>query len=346
MKLLKIAIFYIIIVGSIVSCSSTPKSTTVSESASEIREMDKHGFHKPIPKAEPLLENEEIKRSIQDEINFSDEDDDKTFSYMIDESVKERSRGVLKKRLQTEKKKYSKRKPSAKSGLTFKNGFSDLDMPSGQVAPSAPIASFDEPLSLSESPPEAAHETATTPKDKFDTYKVILGVDGDMTFPGNKGILNVWIGDPQYEPQYSVGSITDSLSIAAVGIAAKIKAQAPDFIVEALDKDCIEIHPTGSDATFYLTPTKTGTFSIAAKVYLYSTKDCSGSYIPKSAKTLEVIVAVGHKEILHSGFVEILKVTWDKFLEFWGVFIGILFGYILYRVRKYFKDKQGYDNES
>jgi hypothetical protein len=119
-----------------------------------------------------------------------------------------------------------------------------------------------------------------------------------------------------------------------VGEAAKVEPVAPDFHIDHKE-ECMEIHPSGSEVQFILTPKekKSGQFDISANVRLYHSLDCSGTPIPKIAETLSVSVEVNYKEIFIEKLMELGSVTWDKFLEFWGALVALVFALILYLIR-------------
>jgi|GEM_PF-1962519 len=176
----------------------------------------------------------------------------------------------------------------------------------------------------------------------IDEYNVVLGVDETIKIPGIPGELRVWIGSPDYRPDFPERMAQDETSVPAVGESATVQPFAPAFKIEPAETQCIRIHPSGSEVRFKLIPEKQGSFEVGANVYLFDSLDCSGSPIPKTAATLKVLVEVDRKEAFLEKVRELWDVLWEKFVEFWAALLAILFGLILFLIRGRLKRWFGY----
>jgi len=178
----------------------------------------------------------------------------------------------------------------------------------------------------------------------IDEYNVVLGVDETIKIPGIPGELRVWIGSSDYRPDFPERMAQDETSIPAVGESATVQPFAPAFKIEPAETQCIRIHPSGSEVRFKLIPEKQGSFEVGANVYLFDSIDCSGSPIPKTAATLQVLVEVDSKEAFLEKVHELWDVLWEKFVEFWAALLVILFGLVLFLIRGKLKRWFGYDD--
>ena len=179
-------------------------------------------------------------------------------------------------------------------------------------------------------PPPAP--SGSTQPGALDEYKIILAVDKELEIPGRPGLLKVWIGSPDYQATFPSTMTQDKTTVPAVGETAEVEPVAPDFDINPEETQCIEIHPSGSEVQFVLTPKKekSGKFDVSANVRLYHSLDCSGSPIPKTSARLTVSIKVNYKELFIEKLMELGSVTWDKFLEFWGALVALVFALILY----------------
>jgi len=183
-------------------------------------------------------------------------------------------------------------------------------------------------------PPEE-HELA-------DLYKVELGADELIRMPGLPGELRVWIGRPDYDPDFPGSMVTAKGTLPAVGVTARITPFAPTFEVEPKESICMKIHPTGSEVRFKLKPTQKGIFNVGADVYLYESDDCSGPAIPKATTALRVEVKVDHVSVIVLHIKKLWEVFWEKLLEFWTAVIALFFALLLFLIRGRLKKWFGY----
>jgi len=185
--------------------------------------------------------------------------------------------------------------------------------------------------------------TAAGPTSSLEYYHVVVSGSKHLLLPGNKGLLNVWIGDEEFQPAPDETMNRAETNIVAAGAYALVEADAPDFEVTPATSKCLSLHPSGVDVKFYLSAKSVGDFIVSATVNLYKTQDCSGPAIPKTADTLSVNVVVNeafNNAQLWQSFVDIF---WVKATEFWAVLLAVLFGLILFLVRKQLKKLFGYD---
>ena len=144
-------------------------------------------------------------------------------------------------------------------------------------------------------PPAAAG--MPPPEQDLEQYRVVVSGTQELLLPGNKGLLNVWIGDEQFQPAPVANMSSAETDIKAVGTSAIIIADAPDFEVSPAASECVLLDPSGVNTKFYLSPKHKGEYTVSATVKLYHSNDCTGSVIPKTANTLSVAVIVNEARI-------------------------------------------------
>lgn len=176
----------------------------------------------------------------------------------------------------------------------------------------------------------ASETKAETTRVDSDKYKVVLGADSPLEMPGAPGELKVWIGFREYEAYFREGMKVRKGELSAVGDTAQVTADAPGFEVEPKKSICMKIDPSGSEVRFSLTPKSEGEFHVGATIQLFDSEDCSGTPIPKAVESLQVTVKVDRAALL-------FKVLWEKFLEFWGAALALIFALLLFFLRKQFK---------
>jgi hypothetical protein len=182
--------------------------------------------------------------------------------------------------------------------------------------------------------------------EKYNEYKAVLGADPVIKIPGPPGKLKVWIGTHDYNPKFSEDMKKTTDTIHATGTTAKITPYAPAFRVEPKESVCIQIHPTGSETGFTLTPTEEGTFNVSAYVNLYTSDNCSGSPVPKGTTTLQVQVVVDQVKERKEHAKKFWEVFWEKLLKFWGEFLVLCFAGVLFLIRKQLKKWIGFGKDN
>ena len=183
------------------------------------------------------------------------------------------------------------------------------------------------------------------PPIELEDYKVVLGADENLKM-GETGELRVWIGSTGLNISFSDGMAQDETTIPAnIGQYAKITPYAPDFKVSPTEIACVRIHLSGSDVRFSLKFIKSGSLKVSVNIELYDNVDCIGTSVLKTAATLSVIVEVDNKKLFMGKLQEMGDIVWDKFLTFWGALIALLFGVLLFLIRRKIKKKTGFDDK-
>lgn len=229
------------------------------------------------------------------------------------------------------------RSPASNGGA--KNGHGGVK--SRAPAPSAPASS----PSLHPYPYPSEAANGGYQSNSLENYTVVLAADEHLRLPGLPGELRIWIGDKQYQPTFHERMTEDTATVPALGESATVEPFAPAFDIKPQKTQCIKIDKTGSEVRFELTPKRTGSFDVGANVYLYDSEDCSGAPVPKTAATLHVVVDVGTGEIVNEKAKELVDVLWDKFLEFWGMLVALIFGLFLFLIRGKLKQWFGFDGK-
>jgi len=176
-------------------------------------------------------------------------------------------------------------------------------------------------------------------------YKVLLSVDDSIAL-GDSGRLLVWIGAVTSKYFASSGTVSDSATLPSdAGEYAQITPYGTGFTVSPKTQECVRIHPSGSELPFTIKPTAKGEIIVNAKIELHQMEDCSDSPVPKTAADLKVTVYVDQAREKEKKKKEILDIAWDKFKEFWGAFMVLIFGLILFLLRKQFKKWFGYEEK-
>ena len=199
-------------------------------------------------------------------------------------------------------------------------------------------------------------------------FKVALLVDSVM-YEGKAGSMVVWIGEKGVEIEASQGMAVDTKTIpGSLGRYAKITPVANDFEVKSAKEEdvsvlttiCHKIDPSGSEVRYLITPKEQGSYHVSADVKLFKTKGCTGESISKTAKTLTVKVVVNNdkenalkadekaaKEKERKGKLDVIEdVFWDKLTIFSTALFALIFGAILFVIRRYIKKKTGFQGGS
>lgn len=192
---------------------------------------------------------------------------------------------------------------------------------------------------------EESYDSETSRNIGFDEYKVVLGVDALMKIPGIPGALKVWIGAEDSEPNFPETMREARDTVPAVGKSARVTPLAPAFEVEPKESGCMQIHPGGSEKTFYLTPRKKGRFSVGAEVNLFNSDDCGGAPIPRATRTLQVEVVVDAGEVIGEHTKELWEVFWEKLVDFWAALVALFFALILFFIRGHLKKWFGFKKD-
>ena len=185
-------------------------------------------------------------------------------------------------------------------------------------------------------------ETSASGEEALKEYVVKLAVSEAFKLH-EKGELKVWIGADSIEVSFGDGMIEDETTVPAnIGQFARVEPYAPDFDITPPVRECVNIHPSGSEVRFTLEPKTSGDFSVSANIELFTTDDCTGISVPKTAKTLTVQVTVDKKHVFNTRLSQMGEELWNQFFTFWGALLTLLFGAALFVVRRYVKNRTGY----
>lgn len=212
--------------------------------------------------------------------------------------------------------------------------------------PAEPIVSQDQPP-VEFMVPEVSHSVESpsdAPIPEKKDFKVVLSVDSIM-YLGQSGIMQVWIGEEDIDVAFSKGMTQDEKRMSSsIGKFAKITPVAPDFEITAHSTNlCYKIDPSGSEVRFSLIPKDEGNYRVSADIELFETEDCTGISVPKTARVLSVAVGVDMKKEISKKVHEMESVAWDKFKIFWIALMTLIFGAAIFVVRKYIKNKTGFE---
>ena len=65
--------------------------------------------------------------------------------------------------------------------------------------------------------------------------------------------------------------------------------------------------------------------------------------VPKIVEKLMVEVLVNEGKLVEQGLGELVKIAWEKFLEFWGALVALVLALVLFAVRGRFKKWFGFE---
>lgn len=178
-----------------------------------------------------------------------------------------------------------------------------------------------------------------------DDYKVTLDVTKSIELH-NKGDLRVWIGLENYVPGADADMVRNMTSMPAdIGNYARITPYAPDFRVEPEESQVMRIVPSGSSVLFTIIPEKKGEFKISARIELFDNPYFEGVPIPKTSDIVSVVVTVDNSLNVKSRLGELGTVVWDNFIRFWGAFVALFFGAVLFLIRKFVRKRTGFTGD-
>ena len=212
--------------------------------------------------------------------------------------------------------------------------------PPGEMLEETPIIDQDPTPGEDDIPIVGA--TPPAPEIEPEKYNVDLDVQPDMR-KNKEYLMMVKVVLPQYETEVSEGMVRGSSVIYATNVNyVRVTPIAPGFEINPEQSKIIEFDPAGTDVQFTITPKVKGPRVISAEVELLQNADGSGDVKTKSSGQVSVVVKVDGLGILEEGLGEIFGVVWDKFMDFWPIFVGLVFAALLFVARKYIKKKTGY----
>jgi hypothetical protein len=151
------------------------------------------------------------------------------------------------------------------------------------------------------------------------------------------GQLQVWVGQPGYEPPIRQGMNAQTGILPPTGtdaISAKITPEFDNplaFGVEPKESECQKVEPQGTEVSFKLIPKMIGEFRVGASVRLYGEKGCLGDIITRTAEPIAVKVVVGIPP--DSVYQEI----WTAFMKFFKEILAICTALLLFLFRNKLK---------
>lgn len=174
------------------------------------------------------------------------------------------------------------------------------------------------------------------PEANLEKYAAVLEVTEKINI-GDKGTVVVWVGKENYMPKPNEGMARDTTVIYDVKAYALIIPHADSCIFNP-KSIFMPVYKTGSSAQFDITPQKTGSINVRAEVLFYDDENRTNLPKPAGTQVLTVEVSVNYWKA-------IWKPVWEKFIEFWEIFVALFFGALLLVIRKFIKKKTGYSDE-
>ena len=210
-------------------------------------------------------------------------------------------------------------------------------------APKEPQETYQVTSVILEENPEAksmkggAPNAKSAPSDVEEKYAATLEVTENIKL-GNTGTVKVWVGWLKYMQKANAGMARDTTMLYTSCKYARITPSAEGCIIDK-EQDILPIDSAGSEAKFIITPQKADEIEVSAEIEMFDNKDCLGSPSRKNAtKVLHVKVKVDY-------WGEIWNPVWKYFKPFWISFVALVFGALLFVIRKFIKKKTGYSDE-
>ncbi|MCR4965661.1 MAG: hypothetical protein K6A41_08405 [Bacteroidales bacterium] len=186
------------------------------------------------------------------------------------------------------------------------------------------------------------------PNSSVKAEKYLVNLDATKKVNLNeKGKFIVGIGlEGQYHPTEHSNMVHDSDTIESSSAAyARITPDSVNFKFEPKSK-IVPIVPTGSEVVFIMTPLKEGTYDVSATIELFDNEECTGIGIPKASGEVSVMVTVDRAGNVKSHFREMGSEFWKQLKKFWAALLVIVFGALLFVIRKFVKKNTGYTGET
>lgn len=183
---------------------------------------------------------------------------------------------------------------------------------------------------------------AAAPGPDADDYKIAL--DADTLYIKNQtGHIQVTIGLANKIQDERGDQVRNTATVPAeeIGGFARVSASAPGFDISPEGPQEMKIVSSGSSVGFDVTPRVEGPVEISAIVDLFDNDQFQGPPTRKT-ETIKVQVRVDTVKTIKDRIGELLSVVWKQFLKFWGAFVALFFGVLLFSFRKYLKKKTGY----
>ena len=197
-----------------------------------------------------------------------------------------------------------------------------------------------------EEPVEGASDSSTNAKD----YTAISTITQEKMTMEETNKLKIWIGEEseaaKYKPKENKEMAHDTIVFNSVNATyARITPNAPDFEVEP-KSIVVPIVPTGVEKTFTLKPIQEGTFNVSAEIELFKNEECIGVGYPVASGEVTVEVAVDNMGHFKKFLRRLGGEFGDQFEKFFAALLVILFGALIFVIRKFIKKKTEYNDDN
>ena len=181
-------------------------------------------------------------------------------------------------------------------------------------------------------------------------YEVRLGATRIINLDSH-GEMTVRIGPQGSLPEKDTTEVYNSLTINPEDVRAyaRVTPRAPDFILESAEPKIVPVTSSGTAVSFVLKPQRQGESSVRALVEFSSTKEFSDIDDVQWTNSLSVNVIVkdderkaNEEEEIHKRKKNLIETVWDYLSDFWEAFVALIFGALLFVIRKFIKKKTGY----
>lgn len=186
--------------------------------------------------------------------------------------------------------------------------------------------------------------TAAKPEAVLEDYEVTLQAEQHLQRPGSPGELRITISAPENVPEVTGDWARASSRFTTHGQSALVEPYVPDFEILGESTLCMGLDPSGSTARFTIIPRKTGVLKVGATVRLFEQPNCQGTPLIKQPENLQVEVVVDWLAWATQHMSELWDIFWDKLLTFWALALGVLFGLLLFLLRRQIKQRFGYES--
>jgi hypothetical protein len=189
------------------------------------------------------------------------------------------------------------------------------------------------------------YDSVFTNNQRLEDFKVGIITDKEIVEANKPFSLTVFIGNDTTSLEINPeGTSAWNTIPARYGLYASIEIKA--FGVPISEKSdtkvkCIKLVKSGSSPSFSITPLDTGELRLRARIDLHQSSNCEDSPVIKNSPTSTVTVIVTKPSPLS----ELLQIAWEKFKEFWDALLVLLFGLILFLLRKKLKKWFGFEEK-
>lgn len=183
------------------------------------------------------------------------------------------------------------------------------------------------------------------PDVKVNDYEVGLDVNKRIIL-GRKRHVSVWIAPKDRIPELQEGKARNTATVPAKEMKsyARITLVASECKIDDPNPQVTGISESGASVPFSVTPEIVGATDISAKVELSDKEDFQEAPYTWT-ETVTVTVYVDGWEIIRAHLRKIGEFTLDKLTVFLSALVALVLGMALYVIRKYLKQKTGYDQK-